>query len=77
VVELSSGSSERYCPICGFELAPLKYGGKEPDKLALMKRDGFCGFLGCVRVALHDKVVDGVDYHGKVYVVPVFHKRVS
>jgi hypothetical protein len=55
-------------------LAPLNYLGKEPVKLALMKRNGFCGFLGCIRVDLHDKVVDGVSYHGKVYVVPIFHK---
>ena len=33
----------------------------------------FRGFLGCLRVDLHDKVVDGVNYHGKVYIVPVFH----
>lgn len=61
------------CPVCGSELTPLRYSGKESGKLALMKRTGFCGFLGCVRVDLHDKVVDGVSYRDKVYVVPIFH----
>jgi hypothetical protein len=75
VVGLGSGSSGYCCPICGLKLVPVEYKGKEPDKLALMGRDGFCGFLGCVRVDLHDKVVDGVNYRGKVYVVPIFHSR--
>jgi hypothetical protein len=75
VEELSSGSSGYHCPICGLELVPVKYSGTEPDKLALMERDDFCGFLGCLRVDLHDKVVDGVNHHGKCYVVPIFHGR--
>jgi hypothetical protein len=75
VVGLSSGSSEYYCPICGLELVPVKYCGKEPEHLALMKCDGFCGFLGCIRVDLHDKVVGGVNHRGKVHVVPIFHSR--
>jgi hypothetical protein len=69
-----SDSSGQYCPICGFELLPLNYVGKGLDELALMKREGFCGFLGCIRVDLHDKVVDGVNHRGKVYIMPIFHK---
>jgi hypothetical protein len=83
VVGLVSGSSGYYCPshgrmscpICGSELVVVNYFGKEPDKLAFMRRDDFCCFLGCIRVDLHDKVVDGVNYRGKVYVKPVFHGR--
>jgi len=60
------------CPLCGSLLAEIEYSGKNPDVLALTKRDGFCGFVGCIRVNLHDKVVDGVNYRGKVFVKPVF-----
>lgn len=75
MVDLSSGSSGYYCSICGSELVVVKYSGKEPDELAFMRRDDFCGFLGCLRVDLHDKVVDGVNYRGKVFVKPIFHGR--
>lgn len=75
VVRLNSGSSGHYCPICGSELVPVKYSGKERHFLALMERGDFCGFLGCIRVDLHDKVVNGVNYRGKVYTFPVFHSR--
>ena len=70
---MSSGSSVCCCPICGFALVVVKYLGKERDKLALVELDGFCGFLGCLRVDLHDKVVDGVNYRGKVFVKPILH----
>jgi hypothetical protein len=75
VVELSSGSSGYFCPICGFELVVVKYVGKKPNEHVLGARvsEGFCGFLGCLRVDLHDKVVDGVDHRGKVFIQPVFH----
>lgn len=78
VVEMVSGGSECpehglvVCPICGCVLVWIKYFGDKPDILALMERDDFRGFLGCVRVDLHDKVVDGVDYRGKVFVRPIF-----
>lgn len=83
VVGLVSGSSGYYCPshgrmscpICGSELVVVKYSGKKPNLLALAESDGFRCFLGCARVDLHDKVVDGVNYRGKVYVKPVFHGR--
>ena len=65
MITLNSGSSGHFCPVCGSELVPVKYLGKNPKFLALIERDGFCGFLGCIRVALHDKVVDGVNYRGK------------
>lgn len=71
-MELSSGSSE-VCPICGSELVVLKYLGKKRKLLRLAESDGFCGFLGCIRVDLHDKVVDGVNHQGKAFVKPVFH----
>lgn len=61
------------CPICGSVLVEIEYKGKEPHLLTLTKRDDFWGFVGCIRVNLHDKVVDGVYYRGKVYVKPVFH----
>jgi len=63
------------CPICGSVLVKIEYRGKKPDKLALMKRADFCYFVGCIRVDLHDKVVDGVNYSGKVFFRPVFHSR--
>lgn len=75
VVGLVSGSSGHCCPVCGSTLVVVKYSGKKPDLLALAESDGFCGFLGCVRVDLHDKVVDGVDYRGQVFVKPIFHVR--
>lgn len=84
VVELSSGSSVRYCPIhgrmscpiCGSELVVVKYNGNERRLLALAGSDGFHCFLGCLRVNLHDKVVDGVNHRGKVFIRTVFHERV-
>ena len=83
MVGLSSGSSGLYCPhhgcvscpICGSKLVVVKYSGKEPNLLALVESDGFCGFLGCIRVDLHDKVVDGVSWRGKVFVKPIFDRR--
>lgn len=83
VVELSSGSSVSYCPhhgrmscpICGSRLVFVRYSGTNPNTLALMKRDDFRGFLGCIRMDLHDKVVDGVNCRGKAFVKPVFEKR--
>jgi len=62
------------CPICGSELVELKYSGHERSILALIESDGFVGFLGCCRVELHDKVVDGVNYRGKVFIRPLFRK---
>lgn len=79
-----SGGSENYycpkhgvmsCPICGSVLVEIEYKGNKSDLLALTKRDDFCGFVGCLRVDLHDKVVDGVNYRGKVFVRAVFHGR--
>lgn len=70
---MGSGSSGLYCPICGSELVTVKYVGDERDKLALMERADFCCFLGCIRVDLHDKVVDGVNSRGKVFIRPMFH----
>ena len=60
------------CPICGSELVELKFSGYEPSILAVVESDGFVGFLGCCRVDLHDKVVDGVDCRSKVFIVPLF-----
>jgi hypothetical protein len=51
----------------------VKYLGTKRVFSALMESDDFCGFLGCIRVDLHDKVVNGVNHHNKVYIVPVFH----
>jgi hypothetical protein len=56
------------CPICGSALAEIEYRGKKPDLLALMKRENFCGFLGCMHTDLHEG--------GKVFVRPVFHPKV-
>ena len=80
VVSLDSGSSGCYCPshrrmscpICGFELVVVKYSGSKRDLLALAESDGFRYFLGCLRVDLHDKVLDGVNYRGKVFIRSVF-----
>lgn len=74
-VMVDSGSSEhfcvhcepKFCPICGSQLVELGYLGKDANFLGLMKEKGFRSFLGCLRVDLHDKVFDGVDYRGKVY----------
>jgi hypothetical protein len=63
------------CPICGSELVELRYRGYNRSILAFTESDGFVGFLGCCRVELHDKVVDGVNYRGKVFVKPLFRKR--
>jgi hypothetical protein len=63
------------CPICGSKLVELKYSGHKRSILALIESDGFIGLLGCCRVELHDKVVDGVNYRGKVFVRPLFRKR--
>jgi hypothetical protein len=56
-------------------LVVLEYHGNDPHWLAVMKRRGFCGFLGCVRADLHDKVVDGVNYRDKAFILPIFHGR--
>ncbi len=80
VVSLGSGSSGRYCPIhgrmscpiCGHELDVVKYIGSRRDLLAKAQSDGFRCFLGCLRVDLHDKVLDGVDWRGMVYIRAVF-----
>ena len=80
---VSDSSKGRYCPehgdmvcpICGSVLVEIEYRGKKFDLLTLTKRDGFRGFVGCIRVDLHDKVMGGVDYRGKVFVRPVFHDR--
>jgi len=60
------------CPICGSVLVGIKYTGNRADLLALTKRVGFRCFVGCLRVDLHDKVVDGVDCRGKVFVRAIF-----
>ena len=67
--------SKGYCPICGSPLVELEYRGKKPDLLALMKRKDFCGFLGCSRTDLHEKI-GGVKYRGQVFVRPVLHPKV-
>jgi len=82
---VSSGSSGRYCPIhgrmscpiCGFKLAVVKYTGTERRLLDVAESDGFRCFLGCLRVDLHDKVVDGVNHRGKAYIQAVFSTRES
>jgi hypothetical protein len=79
-VGLGSGSSESYCPrhgrvscpICGSELVVVEHVGSLPRALAVAESRGFRCFLGCLRVDLHDKVVDGVNHRGKVYIKPVF-----
>ena len=60
--------SKSYCPICGSPLVKIEYRGKDPKRLALMKRKDFCGFLGCMHTDLHEG--------GKVFVHPVFHPKV-
>lgn len=64
------------CPVCGCPLVEIRYRGKDPKRLAMMKRKDFCGFMGCSRTDLHDKVVDGVNCREKVFVHPVFHPKV-
>lgn len=59
-----------YCSVCGSVLRPVQYQGKEP--LPVMDKPDFGGFLGCLRVDLHDKVVNGVNYRGKVFIKAVF-----
>jgi hypothetical protein len=55
-------------------LVEIKYVGNKPEILALTKHDGFRGLWGCLRVDLHDKIVDGVNYRGKVFIKPIFDK---
>jgi len=62
------------CPICGSKLVELKYSGHKRSILDIIESDGFVCLLGCHRVDLHDKVIDGVNYRGKVFVKPVFDK---
>lgn len=64
-----------FCPLCGSKLTVVKYGGKKRNLLALVRSDNFCCFLGCLHVELHDRVVDGVNYRGKVFIKPIFHDR--
>jgi hypothetical protein len=66
-------NDKEFCPLCGSELVVIEYRGHDPEVLALMKSDGFCGFLGCCRVDLHDRVVDDVNYRGKVFFRRVSH----
>jgi len=63
------------CSICGSEFVVLEYRGKKPEILALIKSEGFCCLMGCIRTDLHDKVVDGVSWRGKVLIRPVFHVK--
>jgi hypothetical protein len=63
------------CPLCGSMLVKVNYVGNKPEILALTKHDGFRGLWGCLRVDLHDKIVDGVDYRDKVFIKPIFDKR--
>ena len=56
------------CPICGSLLIKLKFMGNDAKVLALAKRKDFLCFVGCCRVDLHNKIVDGVDYRGKVFI---------
>ena len=86
VVSMGSVSSEsRYCvkhglmtcPICKSALIEIVYKGEKPDILALTKRADFRCFVGCVRVELHNKVVDGVDCRGQVFIKVVFKEGSS
>ena len=82
-VELVSGSSVcpkhglMVCSICRSELIEIEYKGDKSEVLALMKRYGFRCFMGCIRVDLHDKVVDGVNCRGQVFVKPIFYERME
>lgn len=60
------------CPICGSVLVKLEYRGNKPNVLALAKRDDFCYFVGCSRTDLHNKIMNGVSYRGKVFVRAIF-----
>jgi len=60
------------CPICGSKVVKLEYRGHKRSILDIIESDGFVCLLGCCRVDLHDKVIDGVNYRGKVFVKPVF-----
>jgi hypothetical protein len=77
-VDLGSGSSvcpkhgSMVCPICGSLLIRLDYKGHKPSMLVLAKHDNFRFFIGCLRVELHNKTVDGVNYRGKVFIKPMF-----
>lgn len=62
------------CPICGSKLVKLNYSGHKRSILALIESNGFIALVGCMRVELHDKIVDGVNYQGKVFVRPLFKK---
>ena len=74
---MGSSSSERFCvrcdskfcPICSSRLVELNYLGNDARCSDLMEKKGFRSFLGCMRVDLHDKALDGVDYRGKVYIL--------
>lgn len=69
-----SGSIKHYCvrhgdmscSICGSALVVVKYQGSERDMLKLVESGH--RLLGCLHVNLHDKVVDGVNYRGKVFI---------
>jgi hypothetical protein len=84
-VDLGSGSSVPFCPkhglmvcpLCGSVLVEVAYRGNKPKFLALAKRDGFRCFVGCLRVDLHNKIVDGVDFRGKVFIKPIFEDDVQ
>ena len=65
------------CPICGSELVEVKYSGRKRCIQALVESDDFLGLLDCLRVELHNKVVDGVNYAGKVFVKPLFGERME
>lgn len=60
------------CPVCGSKLVPLVYEGIVPDRLAMMESPDFRGFRGCIRVELHDKVVNGFNYRGLAFIEAVF-----
>lgn len=76
MTSLDSGSSRHHCPlhgdvscpICGSPLVLLEYKGNDPDLLALMKQANFYALFGCNHLELHDKVVNGVDHRGKVFI---------
>jgi len=55
-----------------FNMHACAHARQKRSMLALMKSANFVGFVGCCRVELHDKVVDGVNYQGKVFVRPLF-----
>ena len=71
---MSSESEKALCPICGSALCLIKYSGHKHELLDVAESPNFCCFLGCIRINLHDKVVDGVNYRGKVFIKRVFHR---